>query len=577
MKSTETGSSSSMVSKNVVVIGFDLGTTYSSVGVWIGEELRIGNIPSCIAFTDYAEEPVVGDEALVGVDKNPSNTILDVKRLIGVNFSDNRTKQDLLSNSFEVIDDPISKNDKPNIIVRSLDGWKRLFAEELLCMILKKLKQIAEEGLGLKNGDVIVNSVISVPSCYNNAQRLATKRAATMAGFGDSRDTHLGGKNFDDLLYRHCHRIHFNNPSERLRSKSSLRFACENAKKDLSNPNVTETKVSVHFYHVQSPKEFLLARFSVTQHVFDTECEELFDKCQEAIAQCLQVSGISQFHQVILVGGSTRIPRIRDMLRVFCREAQGFCEILEPDIVVVQGATLQAAIWNGETLSNPLLNGISIADVTPLSLSTKTTQEVNMSGEAPRNKMPMIGGYSIRKVMNVSEGTITFRNLIPRNTEIPTERTQGYTSSINSRRRYYFVVHEGEEEMMENNNLVGYFIFEMGEPNITVSFAVDDDGILNVTAAEDESHRHLARRAEQESKRQMLEAKAKVWLYVNKHLRRALEDAEGWLKNNELPEVTVSELKLDELQRTYLLILHDAGANLIDYQKKLDDRTRDMM
>ncbi|KAI3835044.1 hypothetical protein MKW92_014893 [Papaver armeniacum] len=611
MESTETGSSSSMVSKNVVVNGIDLGTTYSSVGFWIGEELRIRKIPSCIAFTDNAEEPVVGDEALVGVDENPSNTILDVKRLIGVKFSDNRTQLDLLSNSFEVIDDPISKNDKPNIIVRSLDVWKRLFAEEILCMILKKLKQIAEEGLGLKNGDVIFKAVISVPSCYNNAQRLATKRAATMAGFEDSH--------FNDLLYRHCHRIYFNNSSERLRSKSSLRFACENAKKYLSDPNVTEAEVSVHFYYVRSPKEFLLARFPVTQHVFDMECKELFDKCREAIVQCIQISGISQFHEVILVGGSTRIPRIREMLREFCGDERGFCEILEPDIAVVQGAALQAAIWNGETLSNPLLNGISIADVTPLSLSAKTTQEVNMSGEARRDKKPMIEGYSIRNVRNLTRGTLTIRNLIPRNTEIPTERTQDYTGAINSRPRYYFVVHEGEEEMMENN-LVGYFVFEMGEPNITVSFAVDDDGILNVTAAEvaedGSDRRQLARRvinrnlttdelnnlgryfdnpnyeAEEESKRQMLEAKAKVWLYVNKHmsppmpefsvsqvenLRQAVEDAEGWLKNNELPELTVSELKLIELQRKYLLILHDAGANLSDYQKKLDDITRDMM
>ncbi|XP_026416650.1 heat shock 70 kDa protein-like [Papaver somniferum] len=126
-------------------------------------------------------------------------------------------------------------------------------------------------------------------------------------------DTHLGGKDFDDLLYRHCS-CHYNN-SFRLRSKSSLRFACEDAKKKLSNPNVTETKVSVDSYYDESPKEFLKLSTTVTQDVFDRECKELFDKCQEAIAQCLQVSGISQFHQVILVGGSTRIPRIREILR----------------------------------------------------------------------------------------------------------------------------------------------------------------------------------------------------------------------------------------------------------------------
>ncbi|XP_026439768.1 heat shock 70 kDa protein-like [Papaver somniferum] len=535
----ETGNSSSMVSKNVIVIGIDLGTTYSSVGFWIGEELKIRKIPSCVAFTDYAE-PVVGDEALVGVDKNPSNTVLDFKRLIGAKFSDNRTKLDLFNSPFEVIPDPVSKNDQLSVIVRSFNRLKTVSAEELLGMILKKLKQIAEKGLGLDNGDVIINAVISVPSCYNNAQRLATKVAASIAGFGASRlvnetsaialaygwlkkmkksredqqqqgvetrtpqkdeenvlifdlgggtlsaavvnikdgwnrykvksvagNTHLGGKDFDDLLYRHCHRIQFNNSSARLRSKSSLRFACEKAKKDLTNPNVTETEVSVHFYYVRSPKEFLLVRFPVTQHVFDTECKELFDKCQEAIVQCLQNSGISQFHQVILVGGSTRIPRIREMLRAFCGDERGFCELMEPDAAVVQGAALQAAVWSGgEASSNLLLDGISITDVVPISLKT-----------------------------------LAMPNLIPRNTEIPIVRILSLKTARNNQRSFCFGVHEGEEVIVEDNNLIGHFIFdgiqaaEMGLTNITVYFSVDRNGIFNVTAAEDGSRRRqLARR-----------------------------------------------------------------------------------
>ncbi|XP_026416648.1 heat shock 70 kDa protein-like [Papaver somniferum] len=686
----EIGSSSSMESKkNVRVIGIDLGTTYSRVGFWIGEELRIRKIPSCITFAENGE-PVVGNEALAGVDENPSNTILDVKlldvkRLIGVKFSDNDTQLDILRSSIEVIEDPVSKNDEPNIIVGSPDGWMRFSAEELLCMILKKLKQIGEEGLGLDNGDVVVKAVISVPSCYNNAQRLATKRAATMAGFEDSRlinettatalaygwlkkmksrqdqqqhgvearipqedeenvlifdlgggtlsvavvnikdgwntynvesvagDTHLGGKDFTDELSLYCS-DKFEEIQTLLgaRSKSRLRFACEDAKRILDYPHAKQTVVSVDSYYVLSSnftnrKIAIPLSVTVTKDEFAEKCQELFDKCEESVDQCVQISGICRFHEIILVGGSTRISRIREMLREFCRHAQGFCEILEPDAAVVQGAAIQAAIWSGEALSNPLLNGISITDVAPLTLSTKTAQYVILSGEASNNSLiaawnnlPMVG-FSTRKVTNLCRSTLKLPNFIPRNTKIPTVRRHPFTPARDTR-RFSAGVYEGEDSKMKNNNLIGHFIFdgiqatEMGLPSITVSFAVDRDGILNVSAsqvAEDGSRiRQLARQVinrsltpdelnqfgrdmenpePEEIKRKKLEAKMKVWLFVNKHmliqllpvlspsqakiLKEAIEDAQAWLKNSELPEVRASELKLDELQATCFLIL----------------------
>ncbi|KAI3894862.1 hypothetical protein MKW92_023859 [Papaver armeniacum] len=549
-----------MESKNVRVIGIDLGTTYSRVGFWIGEELRITRIPSCIAFTDYTEEHIVGDEAFDGVDKNPSNTILDVKRLIGAKFSDNNTQLDILRSSVEVIEDPISKNDELSVVVRSFNQLKRFSAEELLCMILKKLKQIAEQGLGLDNGDVIFKAVISVPSCYNNAQRLATKRAATMAGFEDS-PLYCSDK-FDEIQNDDCLLC--------ARSKSRLRFACEDAKGILDSPHDKQTVVFVDSYYVLSAsftnrKKAIPLSVSVTKNKFAEECQELFDKCEEEVDQCVQISGILKFHEVILVGGSTRISRIRELLEIFCRDAQGFCEIMNPDTAVVQGAAIQAAMWSEEALSNPLLNGISITDVAALSLSAET--------------LP---------------------NLIPRNTVIPTERTYPFTPARDVTRLCV--------SAREDNNLIGNFIFdgiqatEMGLPNITVSFAVDRDGILNVSAsqaAEDGSRiRQLARQVinrsltpeelnqfgrdmenpeQEEIKRMKLEARMKVSLFVHKHMSRevpddfsvgfsasqgerlsaALADAETWLENNELPEVRASELKLDELQRTYFQILHE--------------------
>ncbi|KAI3983245.1 hypothetical protein MKX01_013312 [Papaver californicum] len=557
-----------MVSKNVLAIGIDLGTTYSRVGFWVGEELIIRKIASCIAFTDYAE-PIIGDEAFDGVDTNPSNTILDVKRLTGVKFSDNPTQRDLLICPFEVIANPFGKNDEPYVIVRSFNRLRRFSAEELLSMILKKLKQIAEESLGLdENGGVIIIPVISVPTCFNNAQRLATKQAATMAGFGASHFTAVlslyCSDRFDEMQNDVC---------ESARSKSRLRFACEDAKIFLSDPRLTQTTVDVDSYHVltsntQSKRKALPLSLPVTQDRFDEECEDLLDRCEEAADQCIIESGIYDFHEVIVVGGSTGIPKIREMLREFCVDGQGFCEIMNPDIAVVQGAAIQAAILSGEALSNSLLNSISIADVAPLSLHT-----------------------------------LTLINLIPRNTMIPTERRHRLSTARNNQRSLYVEVHEGEDEIIENNNLTGYFFFGgiqaagMGVPNITVTFAVDHDGILNVSAAEDESHRQLARwvinrklttdeleanpeqEVEEESKTKKLEAKFEVWLFVTKHMsrevlddfdvgfsvsqagmiREAVADAKRWLENNELPEVRASELKLDELQRTYFLILHERG------------------
>ncbi|KAI3846031.1 hypothetical protein MKX03_013416 [Papaver bracteatum] len=232
------------------------------------------------------------------------------------------------------------------------------------------------------------------------------------------------------------------------RSKSRLRFACEDAIKKLSNPNLTETKVSVDSYYVlqsnSTKKKAIPLRVSITPNAFSKECKELFDRCEESVDQCVQISGIFKFHEVILVGGSTRIWRFQEMLREFCSDEKGFCEIVNPDIAVVQGAAIVAAIWSGEALTNPLLKDISIVDVAP------------------------------------------------------------------------------EQE---------------------------------------------------ESKRKKLEAKMKVWLFVTEHMsqqvllvlspsqaeivKEAIADAQAWLKNNELPEVRASELKLVELQATCYLILRE--------------------
>ncbi|KAI3974653.1 hypothetical protein MKX01_029643 [Papaver californicum] len=400
------GSNSSMVSrngkfKNVRVIGIDLCTIYNRVGFWIGQELIIRKISSCIAFSDYTE-PVIGFETLDEIDKNPINTVVDIKRLIGARFL--------------IIADPISNNDEPNVIVRSFSDTKRFSGEELF--------------LVLENADVITTAVINVPSCFNNAQRLATKNAATICG----------------------------------RSKRRLRFACEDAKILLCDfSNVTQATVYVDSYYVLP--------LSTEDVPF-----KLFDKSEEAIAQCLRDTWISRFHQVSLVGGSSKIGELWRIISFYCNAEgtgikPGLCKIMDPDKAVVQGAAIQATILSGETLMNPLLNGcISIEDVAPLILSAR------------------------------GQG-LTLHNLIPRNTMIPSEIKSCFTTIRNKQRRLYLTIHEGEEATMKDNNLIGYFIFdgiqqattEMGLRNITLSFVVDDDGILNVSADDEGSRRKLAR------------------------------------------------------------------------------------
>ncbi|KAI3861356.1 hypothetical protein MKX03_016171 [Papaver bracteatum] len=305
-------------------------------------------IPSCVAFTDYAE-PIIGFEEMMN-----------------------------LMSLFDL-----------------LVAYKDILVKELLSMILKELKRIAEESL-------------------------ATKQAATMAGFRES----------------------------------------------------------------PVPMSVL-----VTQHAFVDAFKEWFKKCEEAIGKCLQDSRISKIHQVILVGGSTKIPRIRDILRAFW-----LCKIVDPDNAVVQGA----AALSGVALTNLLLNGISTEDVAPLSLSAR------------------------------GQG-LTFGNFIPRNAVIPLKRKGRFTTYRDNQRRLYLGVHEGEEATVRNNNLIGYFIFDGIQA--AESFAVDHDGILNVSAAEDESQRQMAemenpaQEVEEESRRNKLEAaELKVWLFTQYMSREVPDD-----------------------------------------------------
>ncbi|KAI3918906.1 hypothetical protein MKW98_017354 [Papaver atlanticum] len=406
------GSSSSMESRNVKdrkvrVIGIDLATKYRS---WIL------------------------------VDKNPINTILDIKRLVGAKFSSNITQTDQVNWPFEVIVvDPISKNDEPNVIVRSFSGLQRYTGQELLSMILKELKRIAEE-------------------------ILAAKQAATMAGFRESHQQQQ----------QHCVETRTSQEDE----GNVLIF-------DLGGGTLSVSVINIK----DGCKKYAVKSVAGDTHLGGKDLNDLLAFFCSAKMEEIQNE------EFLSVSGRSK--RIRDILRAFCSDGKGLCKIVDPDNVV----------WC-VALTNPPLNGISIKDVVPRSLSAQ------------------------------SRG-LTFRNFIPRNAVIPSKR-------------------KGQAKLTDNN-LIGYFIFdgiqaaEMGGRNITVSSAVDHDGILNELIKFGREMENPAQEVEEESKRKKIEAKLKVWLFTQ-HMSREVPDN---FSRNELPEVRDSELKLDELQRTYFLMLHE--------------------
>mmetsp|Transcript_11844 Transcript_11844/g.24129 ORF Transcript_11844/g.24129 Transcript_11844/m.24129 type:complete len:666 (-) Transcript_11844:180-2177(-) len=605
------------------VIGIDLGTTYSCVGI-----MRKGNVeiiandqgnritPSYVAFT--ADERLIGDAAKNQLAMNPTNTVFDVKRLIGRKFSDPTVQRDKKLLPYTIV----NKNTKPYIEVEVKGETKQFSPEEISAMVLTKMKQIAEDYLGQE----IKNAVVTVPAYFNDAQRQATKDAGRIAGLNVMRiineptaaaiaygldkkdgeknilvfdlgggtfdvtlltidngvfevlstngDTHLGGEDFDQRVMDYFIKI-FKNKYNKDMSKdnkaiSKLRREVEKAKRALSS----QTQVRVEIESLFEGQDF---SETLTRARFEDLNMDLFKKTLKPVETVLADAKMSKgdVDEIVMVGGSTRIPKVQEMVRKFFNNKE-LNKGVNPDEAVAFGAAVQGGILSGD--GSDRTSNVVLLDATALSLGIET-----------------VGGQ-MTKVIN-------------KGTTIPTKKSQIFSTSSDNQQVVTIQVYEGERALTKDCHLLGKFDLKgipaapRGVPQIEVTFQIDPNGILSVSAEDkgsnnkesvtitndkgrlsEEEIERMVKEAElyadeDEKIRKTLNAKNKLenYIYTAKNtindeqksaslssddkeaVEAAVKEAQEWLDENPGAEQDELEAKYNELSEVIKPILSELG------------------